>query len=72
MLPQLRVSISILPLFLAASLSPASAADAEILAGQTVTVLSRTVVEVPSGTVTVLRIRPPLLPTRPAPPPPAP
>lgn len=42
---------------------------AEELAGVPVTVLSRSVVEVPGGTVTYLRIRPPLLPSRPAPPP---
>jgi hypothetical protein len=45
-------------------------AEPETLAGQPVTVLSRTVVEVPNGTVTYLRIRPPVLPS--APPPPAP
>jgi hypothetical protein len=50
----------------------ASAAEVETLAGQPVTVLARTVVEVPNGTVTYLRIRPPVLQPKPAPPPPAP
>lgn len=45
---------------------------AEELAGIPVSVLTRTVVEVPNGTVTYLRIRPPNLPPRPAPPQPAP
>jgi len=66
----LRFSLPPLVLFLAASPSPA--ANTEMLAGQPVTVLSRTVVEVPNGTVTFLRIRPPLLPTPPPAPPPAP
>ena len=48
------------------------AAETETLQGVPVTVLSRSVVAVPNGTVTYLRISPPLLPTRPAPPPPAP
>lgn len=58
-----------LALLACAALSPLSAED---IAGVPVTVLSRSVVETPSGTVTYLRIRPPALPTRPAPPPPAP
>ncbi len=72
MLPHLRLSLLALSLLLAAAHPSAFAADTDILAGQPVTVLSRTVVEVPGGTVTFLRIRPPILPKRPAPPPPAP
>ena len=49
----------------------AASLPAEELAGVPVTVLSRSVVEVPGGTVTYLRIRPPLLPTRALPPPPS-
>lgn len=71
MCPRLRFILPVPALLWVASAS-SSAADTEILAGQPVTVLSRTVVEVRNGTVTFLRIRPPLLPTRPAPPPPAP
>ena len=72
MRPHLRASFLVLALLLAASHFSVSAADTETLAGQPVTVLSRTVVEVPGGTVTFLRIRPPILPKRPASPPPAP
>lgn len=46
--------------------------QAEELAGVPVEVLQRSVVTIPNGTVTYLRIRPPVLPPRPAPPPPAP
>ncbi len=49
----------------------ALAAETEILAGQQVTVLSRSVVAVPDGTVTYLRIRPPVFPTPPPSPPPS-
>ena len=45
---------------------------AEELAGVPVEVLSRTIVSVPNGTVTYLKITPPHLPPRPASPPPAP
>jgi hypothetical protein len=72
MLPHLRVSFPPLSLFLAASLSPVSAAETGTLAGQPVTVLSRSVVMSPNGSTTYVRIRPPALPPRPAPPPPAP
>ena len=58
-----------LVLLACAVLPPLSAED---IAGVPVTVLSRNVVATPRGTVTYLRIRPPTLPARPAPPPPAP
>lgn len=64
------LSLSVL-LSLPVLLPPALSATEE-LAGVPVTVLARSVVEVPGGTVTYLRIRPPILPARPAPPPPAP
>ena len=49
----------------------AQVASAEEIAGVPVTVLSRTVVKVANGTVTYLRITPPIFPA-PSPPPPAP
>jgi hypothetical protein len=45
---------------------------AETFNGVPVEVLGRSVVVVPNGTVTYLRIRPPVFPTQPSPPPPAP
>lgn len=62
----------LVPVISLASPVLASAAEVEMLAGQPVTVLARSVVEVPNGTVTYLRIRPPALPPKPAPTPPAP
>ncbi len=72
MLPQLRLFPPALSLLLAAVLTPASAADTETLAGQTVTVLSRSVVVSPNGSTTYIRIHPPVLPAPPPPPAPAP
>jgi hypothetical protein len=54
---------------MAAAVSPSFA---ETLNGVPVDVLVRSVVAIPNGTVTYLRIRPPLLPAPPAPPPPTP
>ena len=57
---------------LALAIIPAPVFAAETLAGQPVTVLSRSVVVSSKGSTTYVRIRPPVLPPRPAPPPPAP